>query len=208
MSGSGRLTSSAFCQALLEFEGSLKQNEARLNELNLWPIPDGDTGTNMVRTMEAASAEVRRLPSDACLSAVIRAARDGAFSGSLGCSGLLLFVTFRALADAWDGQDDVGPGDIGNGFEGAYRGAVESISPIEEGTLVSVLREAGRACLGRELLNEALGEAVAAAQAVVAASATRRQLAPGWGREDAGARGMSMLISALRRAADSAFEDR
>ncbi|NLU81561.1 DAK2 domain-containing protein [Rhodococcus sp. HNM0569] len=179
-----------------------------INDLNVFPVPDSDTGTNLLFTMRAALAAVtdagsREDVTDDDGVALASALAKGAVSGARGNSGVILSQVLRGFADAAQAQPDASGFDTGllrTGLRRATELVVESVSFLVEGTIVTALREAADAA-------SALDDAVPlAVSAVVVADAAADALGrtPAQldaldqaGVVDAGAFGFVVLADAL-----------
>ncbi|MBC8253229.1 MAG: DAK2 domain-containing protein [Ardenticatenia bacterium] len=122
----------------------LKNHAAVVNALNVFPVPDGDTGTNMSLTMTAALAEVETL-ADRSASAVARAVAHGSLMGARGNSGVILSQIFRGFVHSLDGRDALSAKDLGLASQEAYDTAVRGVIKPVEGTILTVMREVARA---------------------------------------------------------------
>ncbi len=131
--------------AAMVFAGAekLSRNAERVNALNVFPVPDGDTGTNMNLTMSAGVAELTNKPSDE----VGRAAEvlsKGLLMGARGNSGVILSQLFRGFSRAVAGSKDLNvpmfAGALQQGVDTAYKAVVKPV----EGTILTVAREAAR----------------------------------------------------------------
>ena len=83
----------------------LEKNKAYIDSLNVFPVPDGDTGTNMSMTMQSAAREIKACPEGANVGKVAAAASLGALKGARGNSGVILSQIFRGMAKALDGKE-------------------------------------------------------------------------------------------------------
>ncbi len=195
----------------------LARHAAEVDALNVYPVPDGDTGSNMSQTMHAALAEAEaELEAEAGKIAAKLA--HGALMGARGNSGVILSQLLRGFARALDGKRTFSPSDVAialqEGSATAYRAVVKPV----EGTVLTVSRIAGdhaiQAAADRPDFQHVLGNVVSAAR--IAVKETRNQL-PALtqaGVVDAGGQGYLYLIEgALRhlqghrdRAAGSHFE--
>ncbi len=122
----------------------LEKHSASINALNVFPVPDGDTGTNMVLTMQAALEEIGAVPDDSA-AAVARAAAHGALMGARGNSGVILSQLLRGLAASLDKKLEFDGADFAaaltEGSITAYKGVIKPV----EGTILTVGREAAEA---------------------------------------------------------------
>jgi len=150
-----RLSAADFCAALAAAERWLSVNRDGINTINVYPVPDGDTGTNMLFTLRAALRAVED-PPPTVGEAAHRVAR-AALLGARGNSGVILSQMLRGLAEGLSGRDDTsGPGLI-HALCTASDTAYAAVSAPVEGTMLTVLREASH--LARESLAREAGEA-------------------------------------------------
>jgi DAK2 domain fusion protein YloV len=187
---------------------SLSASRGRLDELNVFPVPDGDTGTNLLLTAEAGHA---------ALQAALQAARDdggrrsespwavlarGAVLGARGNSGAILAQLLRGLADGLADRPEVDGQVLAAALTSASRAAYAAVADPEEGTFLTVARSGAEAAAavvadGRTALAEVV--AAAADGARTALKATTGQLAAlrDAGVVDAGGAGWCLVLDAL-----------
>src|SRR6266542_2096675 len=124
----------------------LDRNAADVNQLNVFPVPDGDTGTNMLLTMRAALDGAAKAKSGAA-GDVMRAVAQGAVMGARGNSGVILSQIVAGLARGMEGAESVdGPALARSLMEGATT-AYRAVTRPVEGTILTVAREAGEGAL-------------------------------------------------------------
>lgn len=114
-----------------------------VDSLNVFPVPDGDTGTNMYLTFAAALREVEKVERPD-IKSVVTAAASGALMGARGNSGVIVSQLFRGFAKAVENETSLGPAEIAAGFEGATRVAYQAVRKPVEGTILTVVRESAR----------------------------------------------------------------
>ncbi|MBI4332893.1 MAG: DAK2 domain-containing protein [Chloroflexi bacterium] len=122
----------------------LEKNAAAIDALNVFPVPDGDTGTNMLFTMKAAVEEASRVKEDN-VSLVARALAHGALIGARGNSGVILSQMFKGLALGLDGRPVAYPLEISQALEEAARAAYRGLSKPVEGTMLTVMKDVAAA---------------------------------------------------------------
>ena len=166
-----------------------------IDDLNVYPVPDGDTGTNLLLTMESVEQAVREAPAD--LGSTLKAMAHGALMGARGNSGVILSQLLRGLAE-----------ELGDGTAASLRSALRRAAELAyaavatpvEGTLLTVARECAEAVAA---LEEDLAAVVREARAAAARSLERTpDLLPqlkAAGVVDAGGRGLCVLLEALER---------
>lgn len=142
--GPQRCTGAAFRSALQASARWLEHHVDLVNSLNVYPVPDGDTGTNMHLTARAALQEMAQADSDSA-GALGQALAHGALMGARGNSGVILSQILRGIARALDRQDTFDGQDLARalteGAATAYKGVLRPV----EGTMLTVIREAAEA---------------------------------------------------------------
>jgi len=152
---SPRLSAADLRAAFASAERWLATNRDGINAINVYPVPDGDTGTNMLLTLRAALRGVEEVPSTVGETAQMIA--RAALLGARGNSGVILSQMLRGFAEALEGREDTsGPGMI-HALCAASETAYASVTRPVEGTMLTVLREASN--LARETLLRQEGEA-------------------------------------------------
>lgn len=119
----------------------LNNNAAAVNALNVFPIPDGDTGTNMLLTMQAAMIEAHQC-ADNNASAVAQAMARGALMGARGNSGVILSQVFRGLAQGLEENKSFNGVTMAKALVKASQAAYSAVGHPTEGTMLTVIREA------------------------------------------------------------------
>src|SRR5438874_9646382 len=137
-----RATGAELRAALASASAWLHANAERINALNVFPVPDGDTGTNMSMTLAAAVDGLRRVSDTASVSEVAHAAYEAAMLGARGNSGVILSQLFRGFADAVSGATELSAPLLATAFRRASDVAYSGISKPVEGTILTVAREA------------------------------------------------------------------
>lgn len=177
---------------------TLRSHRAELDDINVFPVPDADTGTNMALTMDAAdSALVAAGASD--VRAALRALATGAVVGARGNSGVLLSQVLRGLADAAASMDSFDALTLRAGLRTGADLAYAAVADPVEGTFLTVARAAADypAASGPERLADlAVGVVRAADNALLETTALLPVLARA-GVVDAGGRGLVLLLDAL-----------
>ena len=130
-----------FSRMMLSAAAEIDLNKQKVNELNVFPVPDGDTGTNMSMTLNAASTELRRAENvtltkaaDMTASALLRGAR--------GNSGVILSLLFRGFSKALQGKKTADAEDLVQALEKGVEGAYKAVMKPTEGTMLTVARVA------------------------------------------------------------------
>lgn len=134
---------------------NLERHRDAINALNVFPVPDGDTGTNMLLTMQAACGEIADLIHPP-IGKVLQQAAHGALMGARGNSGVILSQILRGMARALDGKAECTTSDLvealNEGAETAYKG----VSKPVEGTILTVMRRVSEAAQKAASMDEDL----------------------------------------------------
>ncbi|MEX2237045.1 MAG: DAK2 domain-containing protein [Dehalococcoidia bacterium] len=176
----------------------LEQNAEAINAINVFPIPDGDTGTNMFLTMRATMDAAADASGDSA-AAVARAMADGALMGARGNSGVILSQIIGGLAAGMAGKDEVDPGELADAFGQATQAAYKAVTNPLEGTILTVCRAAGEAALRRsgspvDDITDILEEAVRAARVAVDSTPALLPVLKEAGVVDAGGQGLYVMF--------------
>ncbi len=122
----------------------LNEHQAAIDALNVFPVPDGDTGTNMYLTLLDAAKEVQKIEEDD-LTKVMEALATGSLMGARGNSGVILSQLFRGFATSAKGKTEMGPVELAKALKEAAAKAYKAVMKPVEGTILTVAREAGDA---------------------------------------------------------------
>ena len=118
----------------------LEQNRDYVNALNVFPVPDGDTGTNMLLTMRSAYARVEG-GDEPHVGKVAGQLAQGALMGARGNSGVILSQIWRGLAAGLSGKEAFGTADLAHAFQSAADTAYKGVMRPVEGTILTIIRE-------------------------------------------------------------------
>lgn len=183
--------------------GWLEKSVSDIDALNVFPVPDGDTGTNMLLTMRSAVEEAYRV-TDTNVSAVAQAMSKGALMGARGNSGVILSQIWRGMAQGMAKKESFTGKDFADAFLQASKVAYKGISNPVEGTILTVIREAAQA--GQSFaanngndLGEVMNAIVEAANKSLANTPNLLPVLKDAGVVDAGGQGLyTILEGALR----------
>jgi len=189
------------------FRDGLRAHQARINRLNVYPVPDGDTGTNMALTLESVLEELDALgQGEVEMAATCKAISHGSLMGARGNSGVILSQILRGIADGCQGADRVGPSELAQALAEASAGAYEAVTRPVEGTILTVMRAAadaaGRAAGAAELnsddaLVDLLDSARSAAAEALDRTPEQLEVLARAGVVDAGGAGLVLLFDAF-----------
>ena len=125
---------------LLSGAYELENNKALVNSLNVFPVPDGDTGTNMSATMLSAASEIQNVK-DGSIQAVADAASMGSLMGARGNSGVILSQLLRGISKYLKGKTSVNAKDFALAIKEGVNTAYRAVMKPTEGTILTVARE-------------------------------------------------------------------
>ena len=138
------INGATFRDAVISAANHITNQRDAVNALNVFPVPDGDTGTNMSMTITAARKELERLPDDVTVDKVAKTTSSAMLRGARGNSGVILSLIFRGIAKGLKGQTEIGPREmilaLSYGVESAYK----AVMTPTEGTILTVVRLATR----------------------------------------------------------------
>jgi DAK2 domain fusion protein YloV len=126
------------------YRDALVTHRAALNRLNVYPVPDGDTGTNMALTLEAVQAEIEATAAPRDMATLAQCLSHGSLMGARGNSGVILSQVLRGLASAFGTEEALGPPDLVEALSRASDSAYAAVSNPVEGTILTVARAAAR----------------------------------------------------------------
>ncbi len=127
--------------AIISAANCISNNKKSVDELNVFPVPDGDTGTNMSMTIGNSVAELKNLPDDVEAGVVAKTAASCLLRGARGNSGVILSIIFRGFSKSMKGCAAVTRENIVASLEAGVEGAYKSVMKPTEGTILTVVRE-------------------------------------------------------------------
>ena len=121
----------------------LDRNKEEINELNVFPVPDGDTGTNMTMTIMSAAKEVRDLGDEPDMKSLCKAMSGGSLRGARGNSGVILSQLLRGFTKAVRDEQSITVPLFGSACTKAVETAYKAVMKPKEGTILTVARGMG-----------------------------------------------------------------
>ncbi len=190
--------------AIASTSAALTQRKEEINRLNVFPVPEGDTGTNMSLTIESVVNNLRSLGSDADGQAVRKAIIQGALMGARGNSGVITSQILRGLCEGSDGLDQFDTETIAASLQKAEEVAFQAVRKPVEGTILTVLRDTAKAAKDAAALGL---DTDAAMEAIVSEAYASVQRTPDFlavlkenGVVDAGGFGLAILLDSFAAA--------
>jgi DAK2 domain fusion protein YloV len=198
------LDGAALARVVTTYRDTLRHHQDELNRLNVYPVPDGDTGTNMALTIESVCTEVgdRTRMDDVC-----KAMAHGSLMGARGNSGVILSQILRGLADVFGTLKTVGAEQVTTGLRRACDAAYQAVMRPVEGTILTVVRSSAEAAEaaaadGSRALSSLLERAAAAAHEAVEHTPDLLPVLKEAGVVDAGGHGFALLLDAFLHIVD------
>lgn len=136
------ISGQVFAEMIFCASAALDENRQQLNELNVFPVPDGDTGTNMGMTIGAARTELLNLPDDCTVEKAAQVTASAMLRGARGNSGVISSLLFRGFSKALQGKKTADAEDLVQALEKGVEGAYKAVMKPTEGTMLTVARVA------------------------------------------------------------------
>jgi DAK2 domain fusion protein YloV len=189
----------------------LEKSVPDINAINVFPVPDGDTGTNMFLTMRSVMEEADRV-SDQSVASVAKAMAQGALMGARGNSGVILSQFFRGLAKGLDEKESITGSDLATALGEAARAAYKGLSQPVEGTMLTVVKDASKAAeeaarRNPDNLTKVAEAAVNEARDSVARTPLLLDVLREAGVVDAGGQGIYVLLEGALRYLEGSAEE-
>ena len=190
----------AYRRMLLSAAASIERNKEAINELNVFPVPDGDTGTNMSMTLNTAAQDLRRVEhptltkaADIAASAMLRGAR--------GNSGVILSLLFRGFSKALKGLEETDGVGLASAINAGVEAAYKAVMKPAEGTILTVSRLSGAAAAEFAAenadLDATLMRAIEAAKEALAETVNQNPVLKKAGVVDAGGMGFVTILEGM-----------
>ena len=194
------IDAAAFKEMVLCADAALHANIQRLNDLNVFPVPDGDTGTNMGLTLNNAATELRKKDFETIASAADCVA-SALLRGARGNSGVILSLLFRGLSRRLKGMETVGAVEFAGAMADGVDAAYKAVMKPAEGTILTVSRVAAAAAVeasnaGASLENT-LDCAIKAGDEALENTVNQNPVLKKAGVVDAGGAGYMVILSAM-----------
>lgn len=136
------ISGKVFRDAVISAANVLSENRKNVDDLNVFPVPDGDTGTNMSMTISNAAQSLKKLPDGVTAGEAAKTAASGMLRGARGNSGVILSLIFRGFAKRLEGMEKIDAELLTESLELGVKGAYKSVMKPTEGTILTVAREA------------------------------------------------------------------
>ena len=127
--------------AIISGANNINNQRSRVDELNVFPVPDGDTGTNMGMTVGAAVRELQAMDDSCTVGEAAKTAASAMLRGARGNSGVITSLLFRGFSKALEGKKEADAADIVAALKKGVEGAYKAVMKPTEGTILTVARD-------------------------------------------------------------------
>ena len=189
-----------FRRLVINAAANIENNKQHLNELNVFPVPDGDTGTNMSMTINAAAADLRKVE-DPSLEKASKTTASAMLRGARGNSGVILSLLMRGISNVLKGKTEADGVLWAQALQGGVDAAYKAVMKPAEGTILTVARlaaakaqEAARENNHIEFVHDA---AIAEAKIALAGTTDMNPVLKKAGVVDAGGKGWLLALEAM-----------
>lgn len=135
-----------FYNMVVNASNNLEEQKDIVNSLNIFPVPDGDTGSNMSMTLKTAVSEIKDMKSDS-LGKIAQKLAKGALMGARGNSGVILSQIFRGIAKGLEDKKEANSVDFANSLNEGAKYAYKAVMRPTEGTILTIIKSAGECAL-------------------------------------------------------------
>lgn len=193
------ITGKILRDAIISGANNISNQRSRVDELNVFPVPDGDTGTNMSMTVSAASRELEALGDDCTVAEAAKVAASAMLRGARGNSGVITSLLFRGFSKALEGKKDADAIDLVHALEKGVEGAYKAVMKPTEGTMLTVARVASEEATASNLadVNELWTLVLDAAQRALDNTPNQLPVLKKAGVVDAGGQGLLVIFEGM-----------
>lgn len=186
---------------IISAANNISNSRQAVDALNIFPVPDGDTGTNMSMTIGAASKEVYSLPDDCTIEEVSKKAASALLRGARGNSGVILSLIFRGISKAFKGLETAKGKDVAKALRLGCDAAYKAVMKPTEGTILTVVRcaaeAAEKACESTDEPMDICIVALDAAKKALAKTPEQLPVLKKAGVVDAGGQGLVLIFEGI-----------
>lgn len=195
------ITGSMFRDGVISASNNIANNRQAVDALNIFPVPDGDTGTNMSMTIGAAAKEMAVLGDDCTVEEASSRCASALLRGARGNSGVILSLIFRGFSKALKGMDTADGKAVANAFRKGVDAAYKAVMKPTEGTILTVVRKAAEAAeksaeSGSETI-DVCEAALDAAEEALAKTPEQLPVLKKAGVVDAGGQGLVLILKGM-----------
>ena len=194
------IDAAAFQQMVIHAAAAISAQKQHINDLNVFPVPDGDTGTNMSLTISAAAAELKKKQC-ATVGEVAQTAASALLRGARGNSGVILALLFRGIAKALKDRETIDGRDLAIALDFGVAAAYKAVMKPAEGTILTVSRlaaaQAAAAAREENAAESVLEAAIREGQEALADTINQNPVLKKAGVVDAGGKGFLVILQGM-----------
>ena len=195
-----KISGNALRDAIISGANNIANHKQAVDELNVFPVPDGDTGTNMSMSIGNTVRELSRLQ-DKTVAEVSAVAASALLRGARGNSGVILSLLFRGIAQGFKGAEEADGGNVASALRAGVTAAYKAVMKPTEGTILTVARMAAEraeasAAEGKDAV-EVFGDAIEAAKIALDQTPEMLPVLKKAGVVDAGGRGLVIVFEGM-----------
>ena len=193
------ITGKTLRDAIISGANNIANQRTRVDELNVFPVPDGDTGTNMSMTIGAALSELNAMPDTCTVAEASKSAASAMLRGARGNSGVITSLLFRGFSKALEGKKEADAADIVAALKKGVEGAYKAVMKPTEGTILTVARVASEeaAACGKEDVAELWDVVMTAGQKALEDTPNLLPVLKKAGVVDAGGQGIMIIFEGM-----------
>ena len=194
------IDAAAFQQMVIHAAAAISAQKQHINDLNVFPVPDGDTGTNMSLTISAAAAELKKKQC-ATVGEVAQTAASALLRGARGNSGVILSLLFRGIAKSLKDRETIDGRDLDIALDFGVAAAYKAVMKPAEGTILTVSRlaaaQAAAAAREENAAESVLEAAIREGQEALADTINQNPVLKKAGVVDAGGKGFLVILQGM-----------
>ena len=194
------IDAAAFQQMVIHAAAAISAQKQHINDLNVFPVPDGDTGTNMSLTISAAAAELKKKQC-ATVGEAAQTAASALLRGARGNSGVILSLLFRGIAKSLKDRETIDGRDLANALDFGVAAAYKAVMKPAEGTILTVSRlaaaQAAAAAREENAAESVLEAAIREGQEALADTINQNPVLKKAGVVDAGGKGFLVILQGM-----------
>ncbi len=194
------IDAAAFQQMVIHAAAAISAQKQHINDLNVFPVPDGDTGTNMSLTISAAAAELKKKQC-ATVGEVAQTAASALLRGARGNSGVILSLLFRGIAKSLKDRETIDGRDLAIALDFGVAAAYKAVMKPAEGTILTVSRlaaaQAAAAAREENAAESVLEAAIREGQEALADTINQNPVLKKAGVVDAGGKGFLVILQGM-----------
>ena len=198
------ITGKILRDAMISGANNISNQRTRVDELNVFPVPDGDTGTNMSMTIGAACRELENLPDDCTVAQASKCAASAMLRGARGNSGVITSLLFRGFSKALKDKTNAEASDLANALQMGVDAAYKAVMKPTEGTILTVTRLAAEAAAAstQTEVPALWDEVLAAGQKALEDTPNLLPVLKKAGVVDAGGQGIMLVFEGMKQVFD------